>query len=78
MKTILFLAVALLAAPSLDAQDHYLQPQNPPADYPTRQLLQAAELRADAEAAELAKHYEEMTDYEIMRGLVYEPTGDER
>ena len=34
MKTILFLAVALLAAPSLDAQDHYLQLQNPPADYP--------------------------------------------
>ena len=68
MKTILFLAVALLAAPSLDAQDHYLQPQNPPADYPTRQLLQAAELRAEA------KHYEEMNDYEVMRGVVYEPT----
>ena len=77
MKTILFLAVALLAAPSLDAQDHYLQLQNPPADYPTRQLLQAAELRADAEAAELAKHYEEMPDYEIMRGVVYEPVGGE-
>ena len=74
MKTILFLAVALLAAPSLDAQDHYLQSQNPPADYPTRQLLQAADLRAEAEAAELAKHYEEMNDYEVMRGVVYEPT----
>lgn len=75
MKTILFLAVALLAALSLDAQDHYL---NPPAADLTQQLLQAKERQADAEAAELSKHYEEMTDYEIMRGVVYEPAGDER
>lgn len=71
MKTILFLAVALLAAPSLDAQDHYL---NPPAADLTQQLLQAKERQADAEAAVIAKHYEEMADIEVMRGVVYEPT----
>ena len=75
MKTILFLAVALLAAPSLDAQDHYL---NPPAADLTQQLLQAKERQAEAEAAELSKYYEEMTDYEIMRGVVYEPTGEQQ
>lgn len=71
----IFMGVAFTAMPSLDAQDQYLQ---------TTQTETAAERvakldrQASQEAAELARQYQEMDDREIMRGVVYEPTGDKQ
>ena len=70
-----FMGVAFIAMPTIDSQDQYLQ---------TAQTETAAERvakldrQASQEAAEAQKHYEEMTDYEVMRGVVYEPTGDNK
>ena len=71
----IFMGVAFTAMPTLDSQDRYLQ---------TTQTETAAERvakldqQASQEAAEAQKHYEEMTDYEVMRGVVYEPIGEEK
>ena len=71
----IFMGVAFTAMPSLDAQDQYLQ---------TTQAETAAERvarlnqQASQEAAELERQYESMTGYEVMRGVVYEPTGDNK
>ena len=71
----IFMGVAFIAMPTIDSQDQYLQ---------TAQTETAAERvakldrQASQEAAEAQKHYEEMTDYEVMRGVVYEPTGDNK
>ena len=66
----IFMGAAFTAMPTLDSQDQYLQ---------TVQTETAAERvakldrEAEREAAELARHYQEMDDREIMRGMVYEP-----
>lgn len=68
----IFIGVAFTAMPTLDSQDQYLQ---------TTQAETAAERvakldrQASQEAAELERQYESMTDYEVMRGVVYEPEG---
>ena len=68
----IFMGVAFTAMPTLDSQDQYLQ---------TAQTETAAERvakldrQASQEAAELERQYESMTDYEVMRGVVYEPEG---
>ena len=69
----IFMGAAFVAMPTLDSQDQYLQ---------TAQTETAAERvakldqQASQEAAELERQYESMTDYEMMRGVVYEPEGD--
>ena len=66
----IFMGVAFTAMPTLDSQDQYLQ---------TTQTETAAERaakldrEAEREAAELERHYQEMDDVQIMRGVVYEP-----
>ena len=68
-----FMGAAFVAMPTLDSQDQYLQ---------TAQTETAAERvakldqQASQEAAELERHYQEMDDVQIMRGVVYEPEGD--
>ena len=65
-----FMGAAFVAMPTLDSQDQYLQ---------TAQTETAAERvakldrQASQEAAELERHYQEMDDVQIMRGVVYEP-----
>ena len=75
-STALFLTAALLIGPSLDAADPYLKPLNPPAEDQTQLLLQSAEQRAAEEAAALLKIYEQ-EDFDVMRGVVYEPSDTE-
>lgn len=71
----IFMGAAFVAMPTLDSQDRYLQ---------TAQTETAAERvaqldrQASQEAAELERHYQEMDDREIMRGVVYEPEGDKQ
>ena len=71
----IFMGAAFVAMPTIDAQDQYLQ---------TTQTETAAERvakldrQASQEAAELERHYQEMDDREIMRGVVYEPEGDKQ
>ena len=71
----IFMGVAFTAMPTLDSQDRYLQ---------TVQTETAAERvakldrQAAQEAAELERHYQEMDDVQIMRGVVYEPDGDDK
>ena len=68
----IFMGAAFIAMPTLDSQDQYLQ---------TTQAETAAERvakldqQASQEAAELERHYQEMDDVQIMRGVVYEPEG---
>lgn len=68
-------AAALAAVPSIDAHDPYLQPaaQNTASEPTSAEIIVAKDLQAEAEAADAARQYEEMTDYQIMRGVVYEP-----
>ena len=72
-------ATALAAAPNIDAHDPYLQPaaQTPASGPTSAEIIAAKDLQAEAAAAAAAKRYEEMTDYEIMRGVVYEPAGEQ-
>ena len=66
----IFMGATFVAMPTIDSQDQYLQ---------TTQTETAAEQvakldrQASQEAAELARHYQEMDDVQIMRGVVYEP-----
>ncbi|WP_153708919.1 hypothetical protein [Eikenella corrodens] len=66
----IFMGAAFVAMPTLDSQDQYLQ---------TTQTETAAERvakldrQAAQEATELERHYQEMDDVQIMRGVVYEP-----
>ena len=68
-------ATALAAVPNIDAHDPYLQPavQNTASEPTSAEIIAAKDLQAEAAAAAAARQYEEMTDYEIMRGVVYEP-----
>ena len=72
-------AAALAAVPSIDAHDPYLQPaaQNTASEPTSAEIMVAKDLQAEAAAAAAAKQYEEMTDYQIMRGVVYEPAGEQ-
>lgn len=69
-------ATALAAVPNIDAHDPYLQPavQNTASETTSAEIIAAKDLQAEAAAAAVARQYEEMTDYEIMRGVVLEPT----
>ena len=71
------IAAALAAVPNIDAHDPYLQPaaQNTASEPSSAEIIAAKDLQAEAEAAAAARQYEEMTDYQIMRGVVYEPVG---
>lgn len=66
-----FIGAAFVAMPTLDSQDQYLQAAETAAE-----RIAKLDQQASQEAAEAQKHYEEMTDYEVMRGVVYEPEGD--
>ena len=72
-------AAALAAVPSIDAHDPYLQhaAQNTASEPTSAEIMVAKDLQAEAAAAAAAKQYEEMTDYQIMRGVVYEPAGEQ-
>ena len=65
-----FMGAAFVAMPTLDSQDKYLQAEEPAAERVAKLDRQASQ-----EAAELERQYESMTDYEVMRGVVYEPEG---
>lgn len=71
----IFIGAAFIAMPTLDSQDQYLQ---------TTQTETAAERvakldrQAAQEAASIERQYQEMDDVQIMRGVVYEPTGDNK
>lgn len=64
----IFMGVAFTAMPTLDSQDKYLQAEETAAERVAKLDRQASQ-----EAAELARHYQEMDDVQIMRGVVYEP-----
>lgn len=70
-------AAALAAVPNIDAHNPYLQPaaQNTASEPSGAEIIAAKDLQAEAETAAAARQYEEMTDYQIMRGVVYEPEG---
>ena len=72
-------AAALAAVPNIDAHDPYLQPtaQNTTSEPTSAEIIAAKDTQAKAEAAAAAKQYEEMDDYQVMRGVVYEPTGEQ-
>ena len=61
--------------PNIDAHDPYLQPavQNTASEPTSAEIIAAKDLQAEAAAAAVAKQYEEMDDYQVMRGVVYEP-----
>ena len=72
-------AAALAAEPKNDAHDPNLQPtaQNTTSEPTSAEIIAAKDLQAEAEAAAAAKQYEEMDDYQVMRGVVYEPAGEQ-
>ena len=65
-----FIGAAFVAMPTLDSQDRYLQTTQ--IETTTEQVAKL-DRQASQEAAELARHYQEMDDVQIMRGVVYEP-----
>ena len=64
----IFMGVAFVAMPKIDAQDEYLQAEETAAE-----RVAKLDREAEREASELARQYQEMDDREIMRGVVYEP-----
>ncbi len=69
----IFMGVAFVAMPTLDSQDEYLQPTQTET---AAERVAKLDRQASQEVAELERQYESMTDYEVMRGVVYEPGGD--
>ena len=69
----IFMGAAFTAMPTLDSQDQYLQGEETAAERVAKLDRQASQ-----EAAELARQYQEMDDVQIMRGVVYEPDGDDK
>ena len=67
----IFMGVAFTAMPTLDSQDQYLQTTETAAE-----RIAAKDRQAEQEAASIERHYQEMDDVQIMRGVVYEPEGD--
>ena len=74
-----FLSAAFIALPTMDAHDPYLQhaAQNTASEPTSAEIIAAKDLQAEAAAAAAAKQYEEMDDYQVMRGVVYEPAGEQ-
>ena len=73
-------ATALAAVPNIDAHDPYLQhaAQNTASEPTSAEIIIIIkDLQAEAAAADVAKQYEEMDDYQVMRGVVYEPAGEQ-
>ena len=71
----IFMGVSFVAMPTLDSQDQYLQTTQ--TDTAAERVAQL-DRQASQEAAELERHYQEMDDVQIMRGVVYEPAGDKQ
>lgn len=69
----IFMGAAFVAMPTLDSQDQYLQTTETAAERVAKLDRQASQ-----ETAELERQYQEMDDVQIMRGVVYEPTGDNK
>ena len=69
----IFMGAAFTAMPTLDSQDQYLQPTQTET---AAERVAKPDRQAAQEAAELERHYQEMDDVQIMRGVVYEPEGD--
>ena len=70
-----FMGAAFVAMPTLDSQDQYLQTTQTEA---AAERVAKLDRQASQEASELARQYQEMDDAQIMRGVVYEPTGDKQ
>ena len=66
-----FMGAAFVAMPTLDSQDQYLQAAKTET---AAERVAKLDQQASQEAAELERHYQEMDDVQIMRGVVYEPT----
>lgn len=71
----IFMGVAFVAMPTLDSQDQYLQPTQTET---AAERIAAMDRQAEQEAASIERYYQEMDDVQIMRGVVYEPTGDKQ
>jgi len=69
----IFMGAAFTAMPTLDSQDRYLQATQTET---AAERVAKLDRQASQEAAELERHYQEMDDVQIMRGVVYEPEGD--
>ena len=69
------MGAAFVAMPTLDSQDEYLQPTQTET---AAERVAKLDRQASQEAAELERRYQEMDDREIMRSVVYEPTGDNK
>ena len=69
------MGAAFVAMPTLDSQDEYLQPTQTET---AAELIAAMDRQAEQEAASIEQLYQEMDDREIMRSVVYEPTGDNK
>lgn len=67
-----FMGAAFVAMPTLDSQDQYLQATQTET---AAERVARLDQQASQEAAELERHYQEMDDVQIMRGVVYEPEG---
>ena len=70
-----FIGAAFVAMPTLDSQDQYLHPTQTET---AAERIAAMDRQAEQEAASIERPYQEMDDREIMRGVVYEPTGDKQ
>ena len=71
----IFMGAAFVAMPTLDSQDQYLQTAQTEA---AAKRVAQLDRQASQEATEIERHYQEMDDVQIMRGVVYEPTGDKQ
>lgn len=69
----IFMGAAFVAMPTIDSQDQYLQTAQTEA---AAEQVAKLDREAEREAAEIERHYQEMDDVQIMRGVVYEPEGD--
>lgn len=69
------MGAAFVAMPTLDSQDEYLQPTQTET---AAERIAAMDRQAEQEAASIEQLYQEMDDREIMRSVVYEPTGDNK
>ena len=71
----IFMGAAFTAMPTLDSQDQYLQTTQTET---TAERVAKLDRQASQEAAELERNYQKMDDVQIMRGVVYEPEGDDK
>ena len=71
----IFMGAAFVAMPTLDSQDRYLQTTQTET---AAERIAAMDRQAEQEAASIEQQYQEMDDVQIMRGVVYEPDGDDK